>query len=505
MPPLNRVFGHLFVLANVMAKLPKDAHQHYLPDQLRRTYPDMGPIFYLDAWPFISLTLVVASPSTLAQITTEHTLLKFPAIRAFLYPLTNGRDLVSMDGQEWKTWRGIFNPGFSAKHLMTVVPDIVKETKVFYDVLQEHASRQDVFPMKALTDNLAMDVIGKVVLDSNLNTQRISNPMVNALRRQMLWMAFGSEGNPLTQYNPLRPLVHAYNTWQMDKYISPKIDARFALQQGFAMPNAQPKAQDTVPGKSVIDLALTAYLKRNPEVASTEGIDNDFKKLAISQVKLFLFSGHDTTSSSLCYILYLLSTHPDSLSRLRTEHDEIFGSDPSQAAALITRDPYLLNRLPYTVAVIKESLRLFPAASTTRSGEPGFSIADSEGRQYPTEGCLVWLISHAVQRDPAYWPQPDEYIPDRWLTAPDEALYPVKGAWRPFEHGPRACIGLELSMIEMKIVLSLVARSFSIETAYKDFDTRNGKGAVKTVDGERVYQWGAGQPRENLPCRVKNV
>ena len=328
--------------------------------------------------------------------------------------------------------------------------------------------------------------------------------MVNALRRQMLWMAFGSEANPFTQYNPLRPLVHAYNTWQMDKYIAPKIDARFALQQGFAMPNAQPKSQDTTPGKSVIDLALTGYLKQNPKAASTKGIDNDFKKLAISQVKLFLFSGHDTTSSSLCYILYLLSTHPDSLSRLQTEHDEIYGPDPSQAAALITKDPYLLNKLPYTVAVIKESLRLFPAASTTRSGELGFSITDSKGRQYPTEGCLVWLISHAIQRDPAYWPQPDEYIPDRWLAAPDEALYPVKGAWRPFEHGPRACIGLELSMIEMKIVLSLVARSFSVEAAYKDVDTRDGKGGVKTVDGDRVYQWGAGQPCENLPCRVKN-
>ncbi|MCJ1381942.1 hypothetical protein MMC17_005054 [Xylographa soralifera] len=504
MPPLNPVFGHLFVLANVMAKLPKDAHQHYLPDQLRRTYPDMGPIFYLDAWPFISLTLVVASPSTLAQITTEHTLLKFPAIRAFLYPLTNGRDLVSMDGQEWKTWRSIFNPGFSAKHLMTVVPDIVKETKVFCDVLQEHANQQDVFPMKALTDNLAMDVIGKVVLDSNLNTQLSSNPMVNALRRQMLWMAFGSEGNPFTQYNPLRPLVHAYNTWQMDKYISPEIDARFAMQQGFAMQDTQARSKDTVPGKSVIDLALTAYLKQNPDAASTQGIDNDFKKLAISQVKLFLFSGHDTTSSSLCYILYLLSAHQDSLSRLRTEHDEVFGSDPSQAAGRINKDPYLLNKLPYTAAVIKESLRLFPAASTTRSGEPGFSITDSKGRQYPTEGCLVWLISHAIQRDPAYWPQPDEYIPDRWLAAPDDALYPVKGAWRPFEHGPRACIGLELSMIEMKIVLALVARSFSVEAAYKGFDAKDDKGAIRTVNGARVYQWGAGQPCENLPCRVKN-
>ena len=147
-----------------MASLPNDAHPHYLPDQLRQTYPDLGPIFYLDAWPFITLTLVVASPATLAQITTEQVLPKFPAIRDFLYPLANGKDLVSMDGREWKYWRGMFNPGFSAGHLMTLVPHIVRETMVFCEVLQDHARKQDVFQLKTLTDNLAMDVIGKVVL-----------------------------------------------------------------------------------------------------------------------------------------------------------------------------------------------------------------------------------------------------------------------------------------------------------------------------------------------------
>ena len=69
-----------------------------------------------------------------------------------------------MDGREWKYWRNIFNPGFSASHLMTLVPDIVRETMVFCEVLQGHARAQDIFPVKTLTDNLAMDVIGKVVL-----------------------------------------------------------------------------------------------------------------------------------------------------------------------------------------------------------------------------------------------------------------------------------------------------------------------------------------------------
>lgn len=164
MPPHHPIFGHLFILYGVTSKLPEDAHPHYLADQLRRAYPKMGPIFYIDAWPFITLTLVVASPDTLAQITTQHVLPKFPAIKDFQYPLSNGNDIVSMDGQEWKHWRDMFNPGFSVNHLIMLAPETVKETIVFLNILNDHATKQDLFRMKFLTDNLAMNVIGKVVL-----------------------------------------------------------------------------------------------------------------------------------------------------------------------------------------------------------------------------------------------------------------------------------------------------------------------------------------------------
>ncbi|KAL8798194.1 MAG: hypothetical protein Q9182_006867 [Xanthomendoza sp. 2 TL-2023] len=503
MPPHHPVFGHIFVLARVMSKLPSDAHPHYLPDQLRRHYPDLGPIFYLDAWPFITLTLVVASPETLAQITTEHVLPKFPAIKDFLFPLANGKDIVSMDGAEWKYWRNMFNPGFSANHLMKLVPDIVRETTVFCDVLHDHADKRDIFKMKHLTDNLAMDVIGKVVLDSALGCQRQSNPMVNALRRQMRWMVFGSEGNPFQHLHPLRPFVHRYNTYQMDRYISPEVDARFKVHRQTL--ESKTVSAPPVASKSVVDLALAAYLKQNPGVDSSGRIDPVFKEIAINQMKLFLFSGHDTTSSTICYIIYLLAVHPHVLSRLRTEHDDILGPEPSRTTDRISEDPYLINKLPFTTAVIKESMRLFPAASTTRSGEPSFTIHDPRtALNYPANPTtLIWLVSHACHRDPALWPRAEEFLPDRWLAKEGDDLCPKPGAWRPFEHGPRACIGVNLSMIELKIVLCCVARRFEFRVAYDEVDKK--MGARKMVEGERAYQVGKGEPSGFLPCWVREL
>ncbi len=333
--------------------------------------------------------------------------------------------------------------------------------------------------------------------------------MVNALRRQMRWMVFGGEGNPFQQYHPLRPFVHRYNTYQMNKYIAPEVDRRFEILRNAS---TRDKTSSPIPhSKSVIDLALIAYLKDNPNVSSSGNIDPLFKEIAINQIKLFLFSGHDTTSSTTCYILYLLSIYPKVLGRLRTEHDDVLGSDSSQAANRISENAFLLNKLPYTTAIIKESMRLFPAASTTRRGEPSFHIKDPRnGLHYPADpSTLVWLVSHACQHDPAFWPHPNKFLPERWLAKEGEELFPIPGAWRPFEHGPRACIGKELSMVELKIVLCLVARRFELSAAYEELDAeldRKEKGkTVRTIDGERAYQVGKGEPSGFLPCRVRDL
>ena len=253
-----------------------------------------------------------------------------------------------------------------------------------------------------------------------------------------------------------------------------------------------------------MDLTLTAYMKQKD--GNSGIIDPLFKEIAVNQMKLFLFSGHDTTSSTICYVLYLLSIHPQVLSRLRAEHDNVLGWNSSQTATLISEDPFLLNKLPYTTATIKESMRLFPAASATRSGEPSFTIDDPRnGLRYPADqSTLIWLVSHATQHDPSLWPRVDEFLPERWLAKESEELHPKRGAWRPFEYGPRSCIGKELSMIELRIVVCLVARVFEVSAVYEELDAiADGTRKVRVVNGERAYQVGKGEPSDNLPCRVK--
>lgn len=110
MLPRHPIFDHVLLTASVLGKLPRDAHGHYLVDQIRQRYPDLGPIYYLDAWPFRPPLLVVTSPTLVSQFIQDVSLPKHEGMRHFLRPLTGERDLVSMEGQLWKTWRSIFNP-----------------------------------------------------------------------------------------------------------------------------------------------------------------------------------------------------------------------------------------------------------------------------------------------------------------------------------------------------------------------------------------------------------
>lgn len=158
------MFGSLLVTNDVVSKLPADVNPQYYPHEIRRAHPELGPIFYIDNWPYIAPILVVASPSTAFQATQEHSLPKFPALAHYMRGIAGTDDLVTMEGQMWKTWRGIFNPGFSGSHLTSLMPEFVQEATIFGGILQEHAEKGKMFPLKDVTDNLTIDIIGKIVL-----------------------------------------------------------------------------------------------------------------------------------------------------------------------------------------------------------------------------------------------------------------------------------------------------------------------------------------------------
>lgn len=294
-----------------------------------------------------------------------------------------------------------------------------------------------------------------------------------------------------------------YNSYRMNQYLDGEIDKRF---KELTLSRSTPSKETASRSRSIISLAMDKYLEEAGN--KSELSKRAFRKLAKPQLRMFLFAGHDTTSSTLLYSFLLLSRHPAVLSRLRTEHRQVFGPETSVKATTqaITNDPTLLNQIPYTLAFIKEVLRIFPPAGSMRDGRPDFSLTDETGRQYPTEGCHIWTLPLAMHHSASVFPSPESFLPDRWLVGPEDPLYPRKGSWRPFEWGPRSCIGQTLALLELKVALVMTVRLFDIRPAYEEWDQLYPRKGMRVADGERVYQaemgGGGAHPVDGFPVRV---
>lgn len=101
---------------------------------------------------------------------------------------------------------------------------------------------------------------------------------------------------------------------------------------------------------------------------------------------------------------------------------------------------------------------MWTPASGTRLGDSEHIVRDPDsGERLPVQGLLIWIVSISHHRNPKTWGETaNVFDPSRFL--PENAARLPENAWRPFEKGPRNCIGQDLAMIEARIILALVSR-----------------------------------------------
>ncbi|MCJ1308518.1 hypothetical protein MMC25_002171 [Agyrium rufum] len=520
LPGWSPWWGHLKEFGQIFAKFPKTVHAQVVIDRIAKDYPDLPLVWGLDLWPFGYPMIIVTSPEVAKQISQDISLPKHGQLQNYIKPMIEAGNILTSNGEQWKFWRGVFNPGFSKAHLTTLVPGMVQDTLTFCELLRKHSRSSELVQMQALLTNLTIDIIGKVVMDYPMQAQETDNPFVKSFRAILLSLLDAYITAPLDKFNPRRQFTLWYHRKRMDNYIGSRLEERFATRRAVRPSHAAKRH------KPVIDLALDTYIaekqqhvlsassmpSKNPTSYNITSLDPAFKKAAVENIKLLMFAaGHDTTSSVMCSIYYLLWKNPATLANLLAEHDRVLGSDVSQTALLISEDQSLLSQLPYTLACVKEGMRLYPPASTIRTGlSPAdiMTLHHENGNvtaRVAVQGMMTWNVHYAMHRNPAFWPRAEEFLPERWLVPESDPLHPnTKGAYRPFEFGPRNCIGQELALLEMKLILAMTVRQFRIEVDYEGWEKMLeekglAKKGVRTVNGERMYQIqeGTAKPSED--------
>lgn len=218
----------------------------------------------------------------------------------------------------------------------------------------------------------------------------------------------------------------------------------------------------------ILDTMLTATDPATGERLSDENVRY--------QMVTFLIAGHETTSGLLTFTLYELLRHPEVLARAREEVERVLG-----ARAPRFED---LAKLGYLDQILKETLRLWPTA-------PAFAVhplaeeTTIGGRYQVRRGDTLLVLTPTLHRDPAVWPEPERFDPDRFSFERAEQLPP--NAWKPFGNGARACIGRGFALQESVLFLATLLQRFDLSVADPGYELKIRETLTMKPEGFAVH------------------
>lgn len=348
-------------------------------------------------------------------------------------------------GDHWKSQRRRLSPGFAPQHLLTTLPIILDKTEYFLGHLDRHAKSNAEFSLDYFLTNLTFDIIGAVTMGQNLKAQIPGEESEILIAFMDIVASYQSRKRPEI-LNWIQDRKRQGLTDRIEKLTKDVVKQEFARSASTGV--------DVAKSRSVLGLSLQGGEELTPELLD-QASDN---------LRVFLFAGHDTTSILMQWVFYELSRSPKQRRALFEELDKLFGTDVNPAAVsaklLAPGGAELLGQMTYATAVIKETLRVHPPAASVRMTAPGtdFRLTLPGGKTICPDGCVMYLNSFIIHHDVNVWGETaDDFVPERWLG--DTSWMPP-GSWRPFERGPRSCIGLELANIEAKVILAQVARQY---------------------------------------------
>ncbi|KAG0722237.1 Cytochrome P450 3A31 [Chionoecetes opilio] len=343
-------------------------------------------------------------------------------------------------GAEWKALRAIMTPTFTSGKIKSMFPLVCDKA----DALVK-------FSMKQVAENPHMDMkkyFGRYTMDTIASC------------------AFGIECNSLVDNDEFTRKVEAFFTTSILAIFKglfcmcmPRLFKLLGLsvnppEVDFFADVVQETVAARKAGKrrgDFLDLMLEA--RDSSDDPSSKHVLTDHSLVA--QSVLFFIAGYDTTASLLSFSSFLLAKNKDQQRRLRDELRQMVAEHGDITYHAIM-EATLLD------ACLQETLRLYPAftmierACTKTTKLPGTDLTCRPGDlvQVP-----VWSLHH----DPRYWPDPEAFIPDRFLPENKGNIHPF--THMPFGMGPRNCIAMRFALLEAKVALAKLLLTAELEVA----------------------------------------
>lgn len=333
-----------------------------------------------------------------------------------------GKGLLTTEGEAWKTQRRLIQSGFERKQLevlSSIMQDSLADSLRDFD-RQAHIGPVDIYPLMM---KITFAMVGKSLFGAKLKEDDIN----------LISQAISSVQEFMVRQT-IQPYLNPWFTVSGELRKHEEMTARaFGILRDYIRRRREEK-----PGHDLLQILLDARYSDGTSMSD---------ELVVSESMQLLVAGHETSSNALSWLLYLLSSRPDCVDRVRDEFDSVLGERHVSFS--------VVPKFEFTTQVILEALRLYPPFWMVDR----MALADDRAGDLDIpRGSTVVVFIYGTHHSPRYWENPESFDPERFTKAKEKLHTPF--AHLPFGAGPRGCIGGNYAMLQMLMILSVVLRKY---------------------------------------------
>ena len=333
-----------------------------------------------------------------------------------------GKGLLTTEGEAWRTQRRLIQTGFERKQLevlSSIMRDSLADSLRDFD-RQCRIGPVDIYPlmMKITFGMVARSLFGARLKEEDID---IISLAISTVQEFMVRQTIQPYLNPwFAVSGELR------RHWEMR-------NRAFGILRDYIQ-----RRRKEVPGHDLLQILIDARYSDGHAMSD---------ELVVSESMQLLVAGHETSSNALSWLLYLLSSRPDCVEKVREEFDAVLGDRPLSYSEV--------PKFEFTTQVIMEALRLYPPFWMVDR----MALADDRAGDVDIpRGSTVVVFIHGAHHSPQYWDNPEIFDQERFSKAKEKLHTPFTHL--PFGAGPRGCIGGNYAMLQMLMILSVLIRKY---------------------------------------------
>jgi cytochrome P450 len=333
-----------------------------------------------------------------------------------------GKGLLTTEGEAWRTQRRLIQTGFERKQLevlSSIMQDSLADSLRDFD-RQARIGPVDIYPLMM---KITFGMVGRSLFGARLREEDIDliSTAISTVQEFMV-----------------RQTIQPYlNPWFAVSGELRRHEEMRARAFGVLLDYIRRRHKEA-PGHDLLQILMDA------RYSDGQGMPDE---LVLSESMQLLVAGHETSSNALSWLLYLLSSRPDCIDRVRQEFDSVLGERPLSYTDV--------PKFEFTTQVILEALRLYPPFWMVDR----MALADDRAGDIAIpRGSTVVVFIYGVHHAPQYWENPENFDEERFTKAKEKLHTPF--AHLPFGAGPRGCIGGNYAMLQILMILSVLLRKY---------------------------------------------